>query len=82
MQAANPGHGHRIWAITTTTGHHCIRIAGAAGEIEGRPVRFDCGQTGLLLGEPKSRTPFWTIYFAVNGSGRSPVKVGISDTWW
>lgn len=65
-----PRHGPAIggpilpWAIVTKDGHRCTFLTGATAAMGGQRINYGCIGGSLLIGDPDTRAPLWTIHSA------------------
>jgi hypothetical protein len=65
-----PRHGPAIsgpilpWAIETMDGRRCTFLTGATAPMGGQRINYGCIGGSLLIGDPNTRHPLWTIHSA------------------
>lgn len=52
------------WAIVTMDGRRCTFLTGATAAMGGQRVNYGCIGGSLLIGDPNTRQPLWTIHSA------------------
>ena len=65
-----PRHGPAIggpilpWAIVTEDRRKCTFLTGATAPMGGQRINYGCIDGSLLIGDPNTRDPLWTIHSA------------------